>query len=1046
MKYLFLAAFLFCFGDAEVRAQNLLSNGNFESGILSPWNNSGTMASLTSVPANVYNGTYAAQAPGTGNGNGISINPAGLTANTTYNLSFYVKVDSGNSARVSVDNAEGPLGEQVFTNTGYRQYTITFNPGSDPSTVEIYFWKDSGTGLGSAYADNFVLTATAPNLLANGNFETGVLSPWSNSGSPGSITSVPGNVYSGNYAAQAPGVGGGICVSPSGLQANTTYSLSFYVKADSGNFARVTVKNTEETLGQQRFSNTTYQQYTIVFNPGNDPASVAIYFWKDAGNGNGPGSAYADNFVLTAMPNNLLTNGGFETGMLSPWSTSGTSASITSVAGNVYSGTYAIEAPGGGNGVVVNPSGLQANTSYILSFYAKADTGNSARVSISNAEGSLAQQTFSNTTYQQYTVTFNPGNDPGTVQIYFWKDSGTGPGLAYADNFVLQPVQLFPPDAPVINVKSLGAFGDGVHDDTAAIQSAISCVANGNYIYFPSGTYLVSSTLQWIDSNGNSRAHVMLQGQSESTTIIKLANNTFTNPSSPQPVIQTRSQYDNGETVNEAFDNFISDLTVDTGTGNTGAIGIDYMGNNRASIRNVTINSSSRSGLTGISMLRNYVGPCLLKNVTINGFNYGMDIGNQEYSVTMEHIYLNGQNTYGIRNTDNVVTIRDLNSTNSVAALENTGTLSLGLITLIQASLTGGAYSNSGIVDTAGAGAIYTRSVTATGYVSAIQGVTGTSIASYTSDSPIELFSCANPSLQLPIQETPAAYIEPTVNWVSVGTSNGSNDTTAIQNALNSGAHTIYFISPNYYVTGTIHIPSSVRRIVGMNSTIVPSGSAYASGASPIPVLRFEGTTNTVNIEHLSLGQWQVSAPGAVYIDDASSQALVLSDVTIAGAYHHAYQNETSGTGALYLEDIYLPSAGGKLTADWQCNAQSVWARQFDDENDIQRVENNAATLWILGIKTENGGTIIQTDNGGKSELLGGFLYSLGTVPGPAFINNNSSQSLTYATNVDGGGGDYTTQIQETMGGSTLTLSTAEVKTTMGFPRGDGIIVNLFGQ
>ena len=51
-------------------------------------------------------------------------------------------------------------------------------------------------------------------------------------------------------------------------------------------------------------------------------------------------------------------------------------------------------------------------------------------------------------------------------------------------------------DAP-INVKDFGAVGDGITDDTAAIQAAFVVIYNsyGGTIYFPPGTYLVSSTV-----------------------------------------------------------------------------------------------------------------------------------------------------------------------------------------------------------------------------------------------------------------------------------------------------------------------------------------------------------------------------------------------------------------------------------------------------------------------------------------------------------------------------------------------------------------------
>lgn len=46
--------------------------------------------------------------------------------------------------------------------------------------------------------------------------------------------------------------------------------------------------------------------------------------------------------------------------------------------------------------------------------------------------------------------------------------------------------------ASLVNVVDYGATGDGVTDDTAAIQDAID---NGHTIFFPSGTYLVGDTL-----------------------------------------------------------------------------------------------------------------------------------------------------------------------------------------------------------------------------------------------------------------------------------------------------------------------------------------------------------------------------------------------------------------------------------------------------------------------------------------------------------------------------------------------------------------------
>jgi hypothetical protein len=54
--------------------------------------------------------------------------------------------------------------------------------------------------------------------------------------------------------------------------------------------------------------------------------------------------------------------------------------------------------------------------------------------------------------------------------------------------------------ADVINVKDFGAVGDGVADDTAAIQAAINA-GYGKAVYIPAGTYFVTSTINISGSN-----------------------------------------------------------------------------------------------------------------------------------------------------------------------------------------------------------------------------------------------------------------------------------------------------------------------------------------------------------------------------------------------------------------------------------------------------------------------------------------------------------------------------------------------------------------
>jgi len=45
----------------------------------------------------------------------------------------------------------------------------------------------------------------------------------------------------------------------------------------------------------------------------------------------------------------------------------------------------------------------------------------------------------------------------------------------------------------VINVLDYGAIGNGIADDTAAITAAVTAASAGSTVYFPVGTYKVTS-------------------------------------------------------------------------------------------------------------------------------------------------------------------------------------------------------------------------------------------------------------------------------------------------------------------------------------------------------------------------------------------------------------------------------------------------------------------------------------------------------------------------------------------------------------------------
>ncbi|MBF9236253.1 carbohydrate binding domain-containing protein [Hymenobacter sp. BT683] len=126
---------------------NLVLNGGFESGALSPWLTwlNGGKAGLSKTVTRA--GTYTAWA-----GGGVAYlyqTVKGLRPNTTYTLTCDVSAQStsGASAWVGVKNAGTSERHQEVGNTsgGWRAVSQTFTTGSTATTAEVYLWIGEAT-------------------------------------------------------------------------------------------------------------------------------------------------------------------------------------------------------------------------------------------------------------------------------------------------------------------------------------------------------------------------------------------------------------------------------------------------------------------------------------------------------------------------------------------------------------------------------------------------------------------------------------------------------------------------------------------------------------------------------------------------------------------------------------------------------------------------------------------------------------------------------------------------------------------------------------
>jgi len=546
---------------------------------------------------------------------------------------------------------------------------------------------------------------------------------------------------------------------------------------------------------------------------------------------------------------------------------------------------------------------------------------------------------------------------------------------------------VYPADSGIIDLTKppYNAVGDGRADDTAAIQRALDENANCDKIlYLRNGTYLISDTLRWGSGphGGVAQKRIILQGQSVPNTVIKLRDRCpgYGDPKKPKAMIWT------GRKPAQRFRNGIRNLTVHTGNRNPGAIGIQYIANNQGSLRVVKILSGDRSGAIGLDLgYTDEQGPCLIQDVHVVGFDVGVSMGHVVDSVTLERLTVQRQNVVGVLNRGQCVSVRKLSSVNSVPAVRNVGPSSL--MTLIDSELKGieaaeelAAVENSGV--------LFARNVTAAGYRTAIANAAGTKqvpvglvVAEFVSHPVLSLFQTPKRSLSLPVKDTPTVPWDDLSDWVApdpkavkeieISDNNGRKKKVldhgeAIQKAIDSGKTTLYFPYGDWRLHSTVEVRGNIRRITGLEGRISGGGRfRIVAGASPVVVLeRFDFIYRTIGVQN------------------ASSRALVVSGVTFGGPI------ELTGKGDLFLEDV----CGAAL----KIAGQNVWARQLNIETSTTKIRNDGGKLWILGYKTEREGTLIETINGGQTEVVGGFCYATGQPKTmPMFVSSDSSISLT---------------------------------------------------
>jgi len=574
---------------------------------------------------------------------------------------------------------------------------------------------------------------------------------------------------------------------------------------------------------------------------------------------------------------------------------------------------------------------------------------------------------------------------------------------------------VFPACANVIDVTKApyNAKGDGKTDDTAALQQALKDhMGRHRIIYLPNGTYLVSSTLMWTKKDAGGKeawGFTWIQGQNQARTIIRLKDNTFTDPNKPQSIM-----WGGGFGSADWFHNYVQDLTFDVGRGNPGAIGLQFYSNNQGAVRNLTIVSQDGKGRIGLDLGYNGLnGPLLARNITIRGFDVGVSASGGVNSQTFEHITVTGQGMCGFLNKGQPIAIRGLVSENACTAVK-----SAGLLALLDARLVGRGAEAAKLpaIEMTGNGPLFARGIATTGYARAIAckqadnaPPTGANVKEYISSKATAPFGSPAASLDLPVKETPETPWDDPKTWAipdAFGADpSGKNDSSdAVQKAIDSGATTVFF--PGFYsLTKPVTVRGKVRRILGTGAWV------DYSGASKPDFIIADGDAPIVFMEHFGA----ISAPP----NKPNSAAVVVQTDRTVVFRSLGTRIALKGRGDVYIEDA---GAG-----DLQINpGQRLWARQLNIENQGTHLTNNGGMLWVLGYKTERGGTLIHTLGGGRTELFGTFSYT--TTAGklaPMFVNEDSTV-FAFFNEVCYTGDPFATLIREVRNGQEKTINRSD--------------------
>ncbi|KAL2258174.1 hypothetical protein VTK26DRAFT_8634 [Humicola hyalothermophila] len=519
------------------------------------------------------------------------------------------------------------------------------------------------------------------------------------------------------------------------------------------------------------------------------------------------------------------------------------------------------------------------------------------------ATGTATSVTSSSSSSTTTTTTTTTSSVAAPACTDFWLEKISHQGVA---PFGGEGYQVFR------NVKDFGAKGDGVTDDTEAINRAISegsrcgpgCTGSTKepaIVYFPPGTYMVSSPI--IDFY-----YTQLVGNPGCMPVLKAT------PDFDGPWLLDSNQYgENGlawgatNVFWRQIHNFELDVSgVDPGTA---IAALHWPSSQSTSLHNIVFRMSAAANTNHQGLFIEEGSGGYMGDLVFYGGAQAMSIGNQQFTmrnITVHHAKTAIQQIWSWGWTYQGVSINNCDIGFDFTSLGDEGNLNVGSITILDSEIkdtrVGIVFGSEGATSPPVANNFIFENVRIDNVETAIQGPSGTVLEGTTSSSVIDAWgrghkyspSSTGPTFfegAIPPNPRPSAlapggdafysrsrtYYEhlPATEFLSARDAGAAGDAeTDDTDALNelfataAASGKVAFLDAGIYrVTGTVRIPAGSRIFGEAFPIILSSGPFFADEADPKPVVQVGAPGETGRVEWTNtIVSSRGSQPGALLI------------------------------------------------------------------------------------------------------------------------------------------------------------------------------------